>query len=539
MDEQTEIPVPRTKELVCSPAKMVIIDGQGRREVILGEYTSIGRDARNSIQILDRLVSKEHCLIQFDHNQGYLIKDLGSSNGTFVNQSLLQGERLLGKGDTINIGATRLIFLPEESEDHRFQFDDGEQIVQLKEIRSKVSPSHERFLPEKEIGDGAVLRADYEKLRLTYELQRTIGLELDLDRIFSHILVHTFNFLDCDRAVILMVDESGELKLRALKTRKKDEKMIISSTLVKQVKSEKVGIITADALADSRFDCAQSIVLQTVRSSMAVPILYENQLLGIMIIDSSVSVNAYSEKDLSLLTNIANQAAQFIKNAEMTKKIELDAVTRERFQRLLSPDLAEMVVSGELKVEKGGESRVSTVLFADIRGFTAMSEDMSAAKVLQMLNEYFEMMVEIVFRYEGTVDKFVGDMVMVIWGAPVAHEDDPIRAVRAAMDMQAAIIGYNTMRSLMGQPPINVGIGINTGELVAGYIGSTRTMSYSVIGDSVNIASRLCSAAEPGQILISEATYGKIGDQFTVAELAPVRAKGKSKPLKVFSVLSP
>jgi adenylate cyclase len=268
-----------------------------------------------------------------------------------------------------------------------------------------------------------------------------------------------------------------------------------------------------------------------------VPILYDNHLLGIMIIDSSVSVDAYSEKDLSLLTNIANQTAQYIKNAEMARKIEMDAVTRERFQRLLSPNLAEMVVSGKLKVEKGGESRVSTVLFADIRGFTAMSETLSASQVLQMLNEYFELMVEIVFRHEGTVDKFVGDSIMVIWGAPVAHKDHAIRAVRAALDMQSALSGFNRIRTVMGKLPIHVGIGINTGELVAGYIGSTRTMSYSVIGDAVNIASRLCSAAKEGEILVSEDTYHQLDGQIEVIDHAPVHAKGKSKPINLYSVL--
>jgi adenylate cyclase len=256
-----------------------------------------------------------------------------------------------------------------------------------------------------------------------------------------------------------------------------------------------------------------------------------------MIIDSSVAVNAYSEKDLHLLSNIANQAAQFIKNLDMTKKIESDAATRERFQRLLSPDLAEMVVSGELNVEKGGESRVATVLFADIRGFTSMSENMVAGDVLQMLNEYFEVMVEIAFKHEGTVDKFVGDEIMVLWGAPVNHDDDAQRAVSAAIDMQTALIEFNKHRIEEGQQPIQIGIGVNTGELVAGYIGSTRTMSYSVIGDTVNTGSRLCSAAKPGEVIISENTYEIVKDDFKVKTLDPLKVKGKAKSLQVYSVL--
>jgi adenylate cyclase len=158
-------------------------------------------------------------------------------------------------------------------------------------------------------------------------------------------------------------------------------------------------------------------------------------------------------------------------------------------------------------------------------------------EVLSLLNEYFEVMVEVGFRYQGTVDKFVGDMIMLVWGAPVAHPDDPVRAVCAALDMQEALREYNEIRVVRGEPEIRMGIGINTGELVAGYIGSNRTMSYSVVGDPVNIASRLCDIAGPGQILISEDTYVEISERFEVVELTTVHVKGKSKPIKVYDVI--
>jgi adenylate cyclase len=152
-----------------------------------------------------------------------------------------------------------------------------------------------------------------------------------------------------------------------------------------------------------------------------------------------------------------------------------------------------------------------------------------------MLNEYFEVMVEIAFKHEGTVDKFVGDEIMVLWGAPVIHADDPCRAVRAALDMQAALVEFNHTRQAEGSPPIQIGIGINTGELVAGYIGSTRTMSYSVIGDSVNTAARLCSAAKTGQVIISESTYEHVKGEFDFDALDAIKAKGKSKPIPIYN----
>ena len=218
------------------------------------------------------------------------------------------------------------------------------------------------------------------------------------------------------------------------------------------------------------------------------------------------------------------------------EKSRQETATRERFQRLLSPDLAEMVVSGALNVEKGGINRVATVMFVDIREFTSMSENIQAAEVLQMLNEYYEKIVDIVFAHEGTVDKFIGDAIMVIWGAPVSHDDDPARAVRAAVDIRLELISINQQRVAEGKREIKIGIGINTGKVVAGYIGSSQTMSYSVVGDTVNTASRLCSAARADQIIISEVTYEKTKGLFPTEVLDPLKAKGKFNPLKVYNV---
>jgi len=231
--------------------------------------------------------------------------------------------------------------------------------------------------------------------------------------------------------------------------------------------------------------------------------------------------------------------AQFTINErkKAAEKMERDAATREKFRRLLSPDLAEMVVNGQLSVQQGGENRLVTVMFVDIRGFTQLSGEAEASEILKMLNDYYEVLVEIVFRHVGTVDKFIGDGMMVMWGAPVAHEDDPARAVRAALDIQRALESFNFDRASMDKPPIKVGIGINTGQVVAGYLGSSRTMSYSVVGDAVNIASRLCAAAGAGEIVLSEYTHFLVKDDFQVKPRKEIIAKGKDLPIKAYSVL--
>ncbi|ABK16258.1 adenylate/guanylate cyclase domain-containing protein [Syntrophobacter fumaroxidans] len=517
-------------------ARLIIHDTEGVQEIDLVDRNSIGRLSRNRIRIADDLVSKEHCLIYLDPRGGYGIKDLGSQNGTFVNGHRIVRETPLSDRDVVTIGRTSCIFL---AGDLPHGTSDGmEATIQFMDAdRSWSQIAQDRFLPEEEIWDEKVLRADYEKLRIAHELQREIGLELNLDRIFNRILDRTFQLLNCDRAVILMVGENGGMEVRASKTRHSGEDLVVSSTLVNFVREHKVGLICGDALADERFSCAESICNRNIRSSMAVPIVYEQELLGVMIIDSSASVRAYAEKDLLLFNNIAHQTSQFTMMAKMAKRIEEEALTRERFQRLMSPDLAEMVVSGSIKVEKGGQNRVATILFADIRGFTSMCENMRAAEVLIMLNEFFELMVDVGFRHEGTVANFIGDMIMLVWGAPVFHPDDPVRAVQAAVEMQEVLAEYNRGRREKGLPEIGVGIGINTGDLMAGYLGSTRTMTYSVIGDPVNVASRLCALARQNQILISEHSRLSVDNHFETAEISTVKVKGRKAPIRIYEVV--
>jgi adenylate cyclase len=270
---------------------------------------------------------------------------------------------------------------------------------------------------------------------------------------------------------------------------------------------------------------------------MAVPLIHSEQLLGVMVLDSQVAANAFTEKDLQLTQALANQAAVAIQNGLYAAKIEQEALTRQRFQRLLSPAIAELVVSGEVEVEKGGQSREASVFFSDIRGFTAMSEKRSAQQVVDMLNEYFELMVEVIFKYQGTLDKFVGDEIMALFGAPVSVEDHAYRAVKVAVEQMQALEEWNLVRVAEGDDPIQIGIGINTGEVVAGYLGSSKALEYTVIGDVVNTASRLCSRAEAGEIVISKNTYELVKDYFNVEELPPAQVKGKALPLEIYRVL--
>ncbi len=561
--------------------RITVISPEGQKDCVLLDHNSIGRHPNNTVQVLDRIVSKEHCHIDLVNGR-FVLRDLGSLNGTYVNGERVH-ERPLFTGDEITLGATRILMFADYAKDPvpavagrpvpgpgpaaptvplpqiglaggapppPPQASPKRDVSKVtiapgmveSHIRTKLAPLAEQsFLPESLLQDVGQLRRDYEKLRVSYDLSRAIGVELDIDTLLAKILDRAFDLLSADRGVVLLYDDDKEeLVPRCVRTKRKaaqDEPVVLSSTIINEVVRDKAAVLSSDASVDSRFSGAHSIIMQGIRSSMAVPLLYGTELFGIMLLDSQIAANAFQEKDLQLFQNVANQAAVAIQNSLFAKKLQQEALTRERFQRLLSPAIAEQVISGKVEVAKGGEQRQTTVLFSDIRGFTSMSESRNAQEIVDMLNEYFEQMVEIVFRYEGTLDKFVGDEIMALYGSPVTHADDPIRAVRTALDMLEVLAEWNTERAAQGKVPVHIGIGINTGEVVAGYLGSSKALEYTVIGDSVNTGARLCSAAQAGQILVSEDTEKHLEGLFDLQEQPPIPLKGKSRPLRIYAVI--
>lgn len=504
--------------------------------------------------MLDRVVSKEHCHIELE-GDGYVLKDLGSLNGTFVNGERVNQHRL-APGDEITIGSTRIVFEPpdraglltfdglmtEDAREATNRFKIGDTSTGPL-IQAKLTVGGEKeFFPEELVQDEANLRRDYEKLRASYEVTQAIEVGTTVTALCNKIIEVAFRLVPADRGVILLHNDQGHLEPVAVRTGEDvdpNQEVIVSRTVLDTAVKEKEAVLSHDASADARFESAQSVIMQGIRSTMCVPLLHNENVLGVIMLDSKLATHAFTERDLALFETVASQAAVAVQNTLFARKLEQEAVTRERFRRLLSPAIAEQVLSGKLEVKQGGELRETTVLFADIRGFTSISESSEPQLVVEALNEYFERMVEIVFRYEGTLDKFIGDEMMVLFGAPVAHRDDPVRAVTAAIEMQKAMAGLNEQHVAHGLPPFQIGIGINTGEVVAGYIGSSQAMEYTVIGDPVNTGSRLCSIAKPSQILISEGTVERLGDRFEIRELPESIVKGKSKPVRTFEVLGP
>ncbi|MFO0735954.1 MAG: adenylate/guanylate cyclase domain-containing protein [Labilithrix sp.] len=405
-------------------------------------------------------------------------------------------------------------------------------------IGTQINAQQKGFLPYDQLAhDPQQVRVDYERLRLTWELTRDIGLERDLDQLLHKILMSLFKFVNADRAVILLRENDGSLAPKAAHRRDgTDSPIQVSSTILSHVMTEKAAVLTHDASMDFASSKGKSMILNRISSAIVVPLLHEKDVLGAIWLDSE-SLAQFQQKDLELLTAVANQAAMFIENNLLAKKIEQEIVNRERFSRLLSPNVAEQVMSGKLEVKKGGvHVPECTVFNSDIRGFTRMSEGATAGVINDLLNEYFEAMVETIFKYEGTLDKFMGDGIMAFWGAPVHHPDDAVRSVQCALDQMEVLGKFNRKRVESGQPPLAVGMGLHTGPLVAGYVGSSKAMSYTVIGDTANTSARLCGIALAGQVIVSEYTLARMGPRFEVEELPPAALKGKEKPLRIYNV---
>ena len=600
-------------------ARLLLATPEGQQVVDLRGHNTLGRHPSNSIQLLDKIVSKEHCIIE-QRGEQFVLKDLGSLNGTYINGQRVVGEQGLNHGDDIALGSTRARYddgsgLPASMQmpgagpgvaqpawqpaapppasppspqslqqppstaaapnpysqpvssqgpsSPQGQAPQGVPVPtgsmpqspvpglaaanktrvdvsdQARAIGTQITATQKGFLPHGEIASNPQqLAADYERLRLSHELSREIAAERDLPTLLSKILMTIFKFVRADRGVIFLMDDGGELQPAAsLRRDGTDAPISVSSTIMNHVIKERATVLTHDAAMDFAASKGKSMILNRISSAIVAPLLHEDEILGVLWLDSE-TLAQFQQKDMEIVTSIAAQAAMFIEINNLGRQVEQEIVARERFSRLLSPNVAEKVISGELDVKQGGHLvKECTVFNSDIRGFTRMSEGAQPESIVDMLNEYFELMVECLFKYEGTLDKFMGDGIMALWGAPVLHPDDTLRSVSCALEQMELLGKFNRARMEANLPPLAVGIGIHSGPVVAGYIGSSKALSYTVIGDTANTSARLCGVAASGQVLISESTLRKIEGKFEYEELPPAQLKGKEKPFRMFNVL--
>ena len=392
-----------------------------------------------------------------------------------------------------------------------------------------------------------ILRRKAKMLELVYEMSKTLGTVFELKAIFEKATDLIFRGTPADRVVALLTDETNKgidghpLSQIALRTRderigKISEKLTVSRTITQKVMRDRVALLSQDARADVQLKGAQSIVSQGVRSTICAPLITESSVHGVIYADRLDPFAAFTEEHLELITAVAAQAAVIVETVRAHDRLAREEVARANYGRFLPEYVVKELLENPDSFRLGGVNQTITVLFADIRGFTSLSERENPERVVRLLNRYFTAMTEIIFEHGGTLDKYIGDGLMALFGAPTATPNDAINAAKAAVAMQRKINTLNGELVAEGLTPVTVGIGLHTGEALVGYIGSERRSEYTAIGDTVNLAARLEANARGGQILLSEATARSIGSAFPLVPREPLTVKNRTQPVSLFEL---
>jgi adenylate cyclase len=516
----------------------------------------------------DNTVSRYHAQIE-KTKDGYLLTDLGSHNRTKVNERLIQ-RAVLKHNDRIRIGRNNLTFLtkihekdkPEDSLVLTTDTDDDKElkrilksssgedalesqelVVSIDDLKTAGQGAASSPLERSEI-DAKILERSNKVLRLLYDISSQLTSITDFKELLKRIMDNIFKVIDADYGFLILTGDEGDNQLTPVVVKHKDDRerdketLKVSRTIIDKVIHEKEAILTSDAMADSRFDGSKSVFLQKIRSAMYTPLWRKDQIIGVIGLNSVRFDNQFSQDDLVLLQAIGSQSAMILEQASLNDQIREEEVLRSRLERFLSPQVAEMIVKGSqetIDTVMEPTELTATIVFTDIIAFTQLAEQIPPRETNMILNHYFSMVTDIIFRYDGMLDKYMGDGLMAVFGAPIEQDDDAERAILAAKEIKKALAA---MRAEQGaqKGTFDIRIGINTGRVVAGNIGSPRRVDYTVIGDPVNIASRLESIAKPNQILIGEETYETVKDKFDIKKIGPKKVKGRRAEIMVYEV---
>ncbi len=541
----------------------------------LDRTITIGRAKENEIVLNDRRVSRKHAFI-FNDGSGFKVVDGFVENGqlyrsvnhVFVNDEV-RLESMLSEGDVMIIGESRLEFHKviervatqanrpvtlsssierEVERSQNVNFDDsplGHTQVQISvnEIigrKSNLSLESAVATPE-EIKD---LRRKAKFLDLLFEMSKTLGTVFDLEEIFEKATDLIFRGTPADRVIALLADEAGNYdslyqigaKTRDASFEKLSEKLSVSRTITRRVLEDGVAILSQDAKTDEQFQGAESIVSQGVRSTICAPLITQSGVHGVLYADRLDPFAAFRQDHLELISAVGAQTAVTVETVKAHKRLAREEVARANYSRFMPEYVVQQLLEDPDSFRLGGVNQIITVLFADIRGFTSISENENPEKVVGLLNHYFTAMTEIIFEHGGTLDKYIGDGLMALFGAPTATPDDAKNALNAAVAMQKRLVTLKAELAEQGFDRIAIGIGLHTGVATIGYIGSERRSEYTAIGDTVNLASRLESNTVGGQILISEATARAAGNIFPMIRREPLTVKNRKQPVDLFEV---
>ena len=505
----------------------------------------LGRERGCDIEIPDPRISARHCIIMVEGETVEFI-DQNSTNGILLNDVRTRKARWL-PGIRLVMGNTELVLQGAQ------RAGGGTSVWGASSMALNNSMFDFNIVKEKKIGEEAAAgpdasQADPDKfarrMQAVNRAVKAVGSSTAVPGLLDKVMTLLFEVMHCDTGYILLTDPadldhvSAHLAYERGRRKENLDDKLYSRTLVATVIQNKSGFIF-DSDESAGQDQSLSIFELRIKTALVCPIHSEGRIFGVIYLDQKKRGAKFNSDDLDLTMNITGIAGMAIENLQLYKKLETESLIRDHLKRFLSPNIADKIIAerGVSDFHLQSQKATVSVLFADIRGFTPLSEALAPLEVAQLLNSYFSEMCAIVFANGGTLDKFIGDCMMVLFNAPVPLADHEFVAVKTALQMRARLRQMLPAWKEKGIPEFQVGIGINSGEAVVGSIGTSARMEYTAIGDTVNIASRLCGIAKPNQVIISDPVIEKVKDRFRTVTLGATQLKGKSRQVMVHEVL--
>jgi len=522
--EHTQVFQPPSQPAAQSRTRLLLATSGGTHVIPLeSTQITIGRGLNNDVILEDTRVSRHHAQLRYRARR-FWVADLGSTNGTYVNGEQVEEARL-NDGDKVMLGQLQV----------KVRCAAGDAVV-VDESSVEIGEVLQRRVSG---GEHTTASVDADRLlTLWSEISRTLVATQPIDEVLQRVVDLAFDSMQANRAMLLMYDDSTRLLTpRVVRHRShKGGSTHISRTMLDQVMRDRVAILAVNAQLDPRLDRSASIRALGIHSFMCAPLWHEEEIIGVLYVDNPLS-ERFTPADLDLFTAFSNYAAVAIAQARLSARVLDETRRRERLERYHSPAVVDRILKGESDADAPfvAHERDLTVLFADLVGFTTLAESLPPQQVGVLLNAFFARMADVIFQHDGTLDKFIGDSVLAIFGAPMDLPNHALNAVRAGQAMRRALAALNEERP---ESTLRMRVAIHTGVALVGDIGSPKRREYSVLGDVVNTAARIEeSVAGAGQVVISKATFDRLGGQAPANSLGRVQLRGRSQPVDVYEVL--
>jgi len=509
-----------------------------------GGQLTVGRAYDNDIRIDDLRVSRHHAVLRSFARGQAAIRNVSSGNLLLVNGQNLSneaGERPLQNGDEIKI--IPAIF--------KLSWEDQGVVGYTDEPLSAsttVTPATSGFTSllistsfstskQKELEE---LRRKAEMLAHLCDMSAALATVFDPKSILDYATDIVMRMIGADCCAALLIEQSEDPQPVSIRFRdvnfKPKQPYPISRTAVRTVLEKRVMLSSQDVAMDSHLPVSRATLTQGISTLACAPLVGSEGVYGALYVDRRGVPDPFTELDTQLLAAVAAQAATAVEAARTHERVQRETLARAAFARFMPEHIIKELVDCPEKFHLGGTNRRISVLFCDVRGFTRLAHKAPPETIVDLLNILFTEMAAEIFVHQGTLNKYLGDGLMALFGAPVEDEAGAINAVNAAIGMQRRIKQVNEQLTARGLPKVMLGIGINTGEATVGCIGAEQRSEYTAIGDTVNIASRIEGIAHPGQILVTQETAKELSDKFSLSEPWAVEVKHIDELVQICSV---